>query len=132
MPEVSLPIHETADHRLRSDAYDVWLAEYLARDRAREFDLSHAPLMRVAVLPGHQAGPVCVWSFHRLILDERSAVLVLREVLAWYDAFQRNEHPTPATPVPYSAYLDWLSERSTAGAHTYWRGRLAGLGAPRP
>ncbi len=130
--EALLPVRESAGRCPGPDEYDARLADYFARDRAEGFDLARAPLMRVAILPGGGNGQVCVWSFHRLILDERSASLVLREVFTFYDAFQRNEHPVLAPPVPYTAYLDWLSRQSAPATHAYWRDRLAGIGAPAP
>jgi NRPS condensation-like uncharacterized protein len=52
------------------------LAEFLAADLARGFDLQQAPLMRLALIQVADETYHFVWSFHHLLLDGWSTPLV--------------------------------------------------------
>ncbi len=75
LPSIQLPfsIHSTAD-----------IEAYLAADRALGFDLSKAPLFRLALIesPSHEA--TLVFTHHHLLLDGRSLCIVLDEALRHY------------------------------------------------
>ncbi|GHE27209.1 hypothetical protein GCM10017673_31640 [Streptosporangium violaceochromogenes] len=106
------------------------LARYLEADRDRGFELSEAPLLRLAVFQEADDGHRCVWTHHHLVLDGWSQQLVLRDVLDAYHALLRGERPNPPARPSFPRYLEWLAARDPASDEEYWRHRLAGLGAP--
>jgi amino acid adenylation domain-containing protein len=118
---------------LTEDERSRRLTEFLARDRARAFDLTHAPLMRLTVFPiGSQRAEV-VWTFHHLLLDGRSMPQVLVEAFDAYAALVRGDSPEfPPAPRPYRDYIDWLAARDTAPSLDFFRKLLRGKATPTP
>lgn len=100
------------------------LQRALDADRARGFDLSRAPLMRVALYRlGHESWQA-VWTHHHILLDGWCVPLIARDLIAAYDA-------APLEPVPpYDDYLQWLDRQDLGRAEAYWRGALRGITAP--
>ena len=64
------------------------LDSYLRTDRRRAFDLSRAPLLRIALFRRRDAEYSLVWTFHHGILDGRSFPVLLKEVFAFHEAFR--------------------------------------------
>ncbi|MGH8773264.1 MAG: condensation domain-containing protein, partial [Burkholderiales bacterium] len=63
------------------------LEAFLEADRARGFELGQAPLMRCALLREAEDAYRFVWGFHHLLMDGWSLSLVVKEVLACYEAY---------------------------------------------
>ncbi len=112
------------------------LAAFLARDRARGFDLARAPLMRVMMFPVGPGHAELVWTFHHLLLDGRSFAPVLLEVFDTYASILRGEPPTELPPPrPYRDYIEWLSARTPqekAASVDFFRELLRGKTTPTP
>ncbi|MFP5287041.1 MAG: amino acid adenylation domain-containing protein, partial [Thermoanaerobaculia bacterium] len=126
---VRLPV-EVEDWR---GAPEARLAEHLAADRARGFDLSRAPLTRLALLRTGEEEHRMVWSFHHALLDGWCIPLVFREVLTLYEALRTGAPAGPLEPVrPYRDYIAWLLRQDMGEAERFWRGELAGFTAPTP
>jgi amino acid adenylation domain-containing protein len=108
------------------------LREFLARDRARGFDLRTPPLMRVSVLQAN-ARTHLIWTFHHLLIDGRSFPIVLHDVFATYRASLRDE-PVQLSdaPRPYADFIAWLSGRDPEPSRAYFRELLAGKSTPTP
>ncbi len=100
---------------------------FLEADRAEGFDLSVAPLLRLAFarLPGGDV--LLVWTFHHVLLDGWSAAQVFGEVCARYAGAA-----APGHRPPFREYLRWLGEQDTTAAEIHWREQLAGLRTPTP
>ncbi|MBA2525656.1 MAG: non-ribosomal peptide synthetase, partial [Pyrinomonadaceae bacterium] len=64
---------------------------FLEADRGRGFVLGQAPLMRCALIRLAEKAYQFVWSHHHLLLDGWSLPLVLKEVMAFYDAYCRGQ-----------------------------------------
>jgi amino acid adenylation domain-containing protein/non-ribosomal peptide synthase protein (TIGR01720 family) len=107
------------------------LAEFLAADRQRGFDLAAAPLLRVQLLQG-DAAHTMVWSHHHLLLDGRSMFLVLAEVLEIYRARLAGRAPLLAEAGDFRAFVSSLADADPAAARTYWQSQLAGVDAATP
>ncbi|MDB9524396.1 amino acid adenylation domain-containing protein [Oscillatoria sp. CS-180] len=130
--KATLPI-DHQDWRAKSpEAQDQELVAWLERDRRQGFDLSAAPLMRLAVL--HLATDTyrIVWTYHHLLLDGWSVPLLLRELLMGYQAFEQGQTPILETPRPYRNYIAWLKQQDAAVATQFWQQRLQGLRTPTP
>jgi amino acid adenylation domain-containing protein/non-ribosomal peptide synthase protein (TIGR01720 family) len=111
--------HEDAEARF---------AAQLATDRATDFDLARAPMMRLFVARFPGGATRVLWTFHHALLDGRSFAVVLREWFALYG--DANAALAPARP--YRDYIDWRRTLDTAAAEAYWREFLAGFRAPTP
>jgi hypothetical protein len=127
---VKLPV-EIRDLRGRPDQA-AGLERFLADDRARGFDLSRPPLMRLAVLRTGPEENVLVWTHHHLLLDGWSVGLVIGQVLALYEASVQGESRAPERSRPYHDYISWLRRQDLAEAERFWRRELAGFTAPTP
>jgi len=132
-PSVDLPI-ATHDWRAVPRAeQDQRLDDFLAEDRRRGFDLSRAPLMRLALFRLGDAEWRLVWTFWHGVLDGGSFVSLVGEVFDLYEALRRGETPSPPAPLPYRAHVDWLQGELAAkrdAAHAFWHARLEGFTAP--
>ncbi|HYY15781.1 MAG TPA: condensation domain-containing protein, partial [Gammaproteobacteria bacterium] len=97
------------------------LEAYLKADRRRGFQLSKAPLMRLALFQVAEDTYHFVLSFHHLLLDGWSLSLVLKEVLACYEAFRGGREFRLERPRPYRDYIAWLQQQDLAQAEGFWR-----------
>ena len=129
---VQIPV-ERFDWRAlaEADRYQQF-QDLLDHDRDRGFDLSRAPLMRLALVRAAEREHWVLWTFHHGILDGRSYPLVLREVFAFYEAFSRGEDADLPLPRPYRDHIEWLRKLDHGAAKSYWQSVLSGFRAPTP
>jgi amino acid adenylation domain-containing protein len=130
---VHVPVEREDWSGLTEGERDRRREEFLEGDRARGFDLSRAPLLRLSVfdLAGEQSE--FVWTFHHVLLDGRSFPLVLREVFAAYSDLRRGKAPClPPPPRPYREYIEWLSKLDLAPSREFFAALLAGKLARTP
>ncbi|SFH83797.1 condensation domain-containing protein [Albimonas pacifica] len=95
------------------------VAAFLAEDRARGFDLSRAPLLRLARFRLGGGEGRLVASFHHAVLDGWSAPVLLREWLALYAG-----RPLPPAR-PFREHVAWALSQDRAAALAFWRAELA-------
>ncbi|MBW3655584.1 MAG: non-ribosomal peptide synthetase, partial [Gemmatimonadetes bacterium] len=108
------------------------LEAYLREDRARGFDLTRAPLMRLALFRVEDEAHWLVLSSHHLLLDGWSKAVLLRDVASTYAALRRGEAPAPSPGRPFRDYILWLQKQDLGAAERYWRRTLRGFTAPTP
>lgn len=106
--------------------------EYLESDRRRGFDLTKPPLFRVALFELTPSESVMVWSFHHVLLDTRSVMLLQEELLKAYDAVRKDTEVLLGARAPFRNYAEWLHARDLKPAQAFWRERLRGFIAPTP
>ena len=130
---VRLPFEQVDLRGLDGVAQGARVAEIAASDRARGFELTRAPLMRVTLLRLGEAAYQVVWSSHHLLLDGWSTGLVTNELWTLYRAHAAHE-PPPAMPRPrpYGEYIGWIGKQPAARSEAYFRKDLAGFRAPTP
>ena len=108
------------------------LTEFLQADCARGFDVSVAPLIRIAVLQTSADSFYILISNHHLVLDGWSLGVVRREVTQVYQALtRRQEFQLPAPPA-FSTYVEWLGNQSSEEVKEFWRGALADFAESDP
>ncbi|HEY2740147.1 MAG TPA: condensation domain-containing protein, partial [Thermoanaerobaculia bacterium] len=129
---VALPWEEKDWRHLSEEERQRSMAELLRSDLQRGFDLAHPPLLRLILVRTQEASWELVWSFHHLILDGWSLLLVLREVLAVYAELCRGGQPVSARVVPFKELIAWQERRNGVAAEPFWRRSLAGFAAPTP
>ncbi len=129
---VALPLEQQDWRGLTAAEQTARLETFLQAGRARGFKLSEPPLMRLALM--RVADDACdfVWCYHHALLDGWSVPLLMREVFAFYDAFQRRQELRLAPPRPYRDYIAWLKKQDATRAEAFWRRTLAGVTAPTP
>ena len=108
------------------------LEEMVEAERARGFELSKAPLMRLTLIRLAADVHQFLWTYHHLLLDGWSLPTLLGEVFASYDALSRGMRPRLAQPRPYGDYIAWLSQQDRREAERFWRESLKGLSLPTP
>nr|QEO74476.1 condensation domain-containing protein [uncultured bacterium] len=124
---------EEADWRGLSGAErDARLESFLQAERQRGFDFSRPPLMRLHLFRFAEEDYRLVWTFHHVLSDASSDVLLLKEVFSRYEASRRGEDAEPASATPFSEHAEWLRRLDADGARAYWRGLLEGFAGPTP
>src|SRR5262249_51983840 len=100
-------------------------------DSGGGFDLTAAPLMRLALLPA-ASGWRFVWTHHHAILDGWSLPVLFRELFAAYAALRRGAAPPLPPARSYRDYIAWLGAQDLGVAETFWRAELSGFSSPTP
>jgi len=129
---VTLPIVEQDWRGVASWQQEKLLEAYLQTDRQRGFELTEAPLMRLALFRLASADYQLIWSFHHALLDGRSFPIVLKELFAFYEAFCQEQELQIQLPHPYRDYIDWLGLQDFSKAQSFWQRTLNGFSAPTP
>lgn len=108
------------------------LHAFLQADRSRGFNLSQPPLLRFALIRLAEARYQLIISFHHIILDGWSLMVLFAEVTACYEADCQGREPELAASPRYGDYIGWLQKQDQSAAEAYWRKILAGYGGPVP
>lgn len=106
------------------------LETFLKADRQQGFDLTSAPLIRIALAQLEADTFQFILSHHHLVLDGWSLAIVLEEVFAFYQAFSQGEELHLKRPRPYRDYIAWLHQQDLSAAESFWRQTLKGFAAP--
>ncbi len=127
---VRLDIHEE-NWTDKSDAEQKRaFAAFIDADRRRGFDFGKAPLFRLTFFQTAEQTYEFVWTFPHILLDGRSFVLVLRDVIETCRAFEKGREPQVVERRPYREFIDWLEHHDPAPAMSYWKGALRGFSEP--
>ncbi len=129
---VKLPVTEVDLRGLPPAEQAARIAAFAEEDRRRGFDLTRAPLLRLAFLRLDEDAYRFIWSAHHLILDGWSNPIVLFEVFGLYEARIHGRELRLERARPYGEYIAWLQKQDAGKAEAFWRARLAGLTAPTP
>jgi len=108
------------------------LKGYRETDRARGFDLLNAPLMRLTLIRMSEDSYHFTWSHHHVLMDGWSAMRIVGEVFALYEAFAGGEDLQLPNTLAYRDYIAWLHAQDLKEAEGFWRETLAGFTAPTP
>jgi hypothetical protein len=103
---------------------------YLRDDRIRGFEMSRPPLTRIALFRWTDAEYRLVWTFHHAVMDGRSLLVFVQEMLSSYRAFLEGREIDLPPACPYRAYVEHLRDRDLTADEAFWRGVLAGARAP--
>lgn len=123
---VALPWQELDWRHLPAAAQEQQFRAFLQQDRARGFDLAHAPLLRFTLLRVGDERTLLVWSSHHLLFDGWSRARLLAEAESIYQALTDGEPLHLERPRPYREYIAWLQKQDQAAAERFWRRHLAG------
>ena len=93
-------------------------------DRDKVFELSRAPLLRLAIFQMANNSWEIVLNSHHLILDGWSLSLVMADVLKLYGG------ESLPRPLPYADYAEWLKGQAVEASLDWWQNTLAGFEKP--
>jgi hypothetical protein len=117
---------------LSREVHNEQLTDYLVREQTRGFDLSRAPLMRLALIRMRDDEYQFVWTYHHILLDGWSGTLISRDIISFYRALSRGDDLRLPNPHPYRDYIAWLQQQDLASAEEYWREVLKGFTTATP
>lgn len=103
---------------------------FLEKDRSLGLALAEAPVLRVTLFRvGTKKWRWCI-TFHHLIMDARSMLLVLEEVFSVYEGLISGAPPS-LSPAPFfNDYVEWHQRQDWSSAETWWRQHLSGFTRP--
>jgi len=128
MVELPFELHDWRD--VPATDQKIRLEAYLRADRQRGFELSHAPLMRFALFRLSEADYQLIWTFHHIIADGRSHLVILKEVFLYYEAYCQGQELQLEPPPSFADYLRALPRIDISEAEMYWRQALKGFKSP--
>src|SRR4029079_12696617 len=99
----------------------------LARDPRRGFELTEPTLNRMQLFRESDSRHQFVWTFHHALIDGRSLAIILKEVLAHYDAFCEGRDLELPLPRPLRDHIEWLNGQDLSRAEAHWRDLLSGF-----
>jgi amino acid adenylation domain-containing protein len=108
-------------------------AAFLWRDRNAGFVLDEAPPLRLLLARTDAKQWFGCWSFHHILLDGRSFIVVLRDVFAAYGALLKGQSPTlvlPPPPRPFADFVSWTRKQRFSTSLPFWKRLLQGKDAP--
>ncbi len=129
---VTIPLEQEDWSGLSDKEQSIKLQAYLSSDRQLGFQLNVPPLMRLALFRVKESAYQFVWTFHHALLDGRSLPVILKEVLAFYDALCQGEDLQLLEPRPYRDYIKWLQQQDWSKSESFWRQSLKGFTAATP
>ncbi|MGB3534213.1 MAG: amino acid adenylation domain-containing protein [Microcoleaceae cyanobacterium] len=128
--QVNLPWHEENWQNLTPDEQQNQLEYFLITDREKGFKLDQAPLMRCALFKVQENTYQFVWSHHHLLMDGWCNGLIIKEVLAFYEAFKQGKTLSLTSPRPYREYISWQQQQDISEAEKFWQKQLKGFTTP--
>jgi amino acid adenylation domain-containing protein len=129
---VTFPLKHVDRRDLPETNDQIWLEDYLRKDRLLGFKLTEAPLMRGTLLRFAETHYRFCMTFHHIVLDGRSLLLLLKEMFHVYETLCLGQEPVLVQPRPYRDYIAWLEQQDFSGDELFWRQLLKDFTAPTP
>ncbi len=128
--QVSLPWEELDWRSCSEEEQQLRLDSYFKHDRSRHFDLTQAPLIRVALIRVADDRYHLVWSTHHLIIDGWSWPLLFNDLASLYVRYEKNQPVMQTAAGEYRDYIAWLHQRNDADEKQFWQSYLQGFSRP--
>jgi amino acid adenylation domain-containing protein/non-ribosomal peptide synthase protein (TIGR01720 family) len=100
------------------------IEDILRADRAREFELELAPLLRLSLLRTAEDEHIFIFSHHHILFDGWSLPLLLDELLVLYKAAFDGVSTELPLVEPFRNYLDWLARQNPAEWRNFFSAAL--------
>jgi len=130
--DAALPWAEQDWRREAPAEQEARLQAFLSADRELGFDLTAAPLSRVALLRVADDACHMVWSTHHLHVDGWSWPLIFADLGRCYEAERQGRPATTEPACAYRRYIEWLNAGAIGLSEPFWRQLLRGLTSPTP
>jgi non-ribosomal peptide synthase protein (TIGR01720 family) len=107
--DVRLPVEHFDWSDLAEDERRAALGRYLAAERAKGFDLTAPPLLRMAIARLSEDSVLLIETSHHLLMDGWSTADVSGEALTVYSGLVSGTEPVLPARRPFRDYVDWLT-----------------------
>ncbi len=87
------------------------LEAFLKTDRQAGFDLTCAPIMRLAIIKVEESSFYLIVTLHHIIIDGWCIPILFRELSTIYQAFIMGKKPEFVQAPPYHHYVKWLQKQ---------------------
>src|SRR5882672_5453726 len=104
--------------------------KYIQDQHRHGFDLSKAPLMRMALMRLGERRYEFIWNYSHILLDAWSVNILCAELLHYLRAFSEGTTAELAAPRPFREFIAWLQQQDKAKAEEFWRRELRGFSTP--
>ncbi len=102
-------------------AIDERMTAFLECDRTQSFDLTQAPITRLALVRTGDLTHELIWTCHHLMLDGWSGTLVVNQVLSRYELLRSATPPVEdAIAASYQDYIHWRNQQDHTAAQQFW------------
>jgi amino acid adenylation domain-containing protein len=128
--QVKLPLTYEDWRGLTPEVQQEKVEEFFARERARGFDLSVAPLMRVALIRLADNVYQFVWSYHHVLIDGWSSSVIFNDMFNFYEALAEGRELKIGPGRPFRDYIVWLRQQDLSEAEAFWRRSLKDFWEP--
>ncbi|MEY8240024.1 MAG: amino acid adenylation domain-containing protein [Cycloclasticus sp.] len=108
------------------------LDDFCKQDRARGFDLTQAPLMRVAMIKVTSDAWWLVSTRHHIVFDGWCTALMFEDVFGHYLVLHTGAPREQSTGPAYKSYISWIHQQDKTRVDNYWRENLGQFTAPTP
>ncbi len=130
--QARVPFEEFDWRNIPAFEHEARLQEWLKQDQGRGFVMTQPPLMRATAIRIGDDVHHFVWSQHHILWDGWSGPLVLKDLLAFYDAERSGREHRPTRSRPFRDYIAWLRQQDAGKAEAFWRQALSGFSTPTP
>ena len=127
---VNLPLTYKDWRDIEPEAQQEKVEEFFARERARGFDLSTAPLMRVALIQLADDVYRFIWSYHRVLIDGWSSSLIFNDTFNFHETLAQGHELKVEPGRTFRDYIVWLRQQDLNEAEMFWRRTLQGFAEP--
>jgi hypothetical protein len=110
---------------------DARLADVVARERLRGFDLGQPPHLRMILVRWDDASYRFLLFLNYMVMDGWSYPLVLHEAINAHEALRRGAPPELRDRPPMRDYVAWTARQELTAATEFWGRELRGA-APAP
>lgn len=132
LKSVNLPWENLDWQHLSSWEQQERLQAFKQSELEQQVPLNQAPIMRWRLVQLQADTYELIWSHHHLVTDGWSMSIILQEVLAFYQALDKNENISLPPVLPYRDYIAWLDKYDIEQAQTFWKKILDGFTNPTP
>lgn len=100
------------------------------QESRRPFDLTQGPLLRTTLIQVGEEQHMLALTMHRMVSDQWSLGVMVRELAALYEAFSRGKpSPLPDLSIQYADYArrqrEWLAGEESRQQLSYWKRQLS-------
>ncbi len=133
-PTLTIPLPVTELAKLPHSEREAKAEQLAAEEARRSFNLGAGPLLRANLLRLAADQHVLLLNIHHIASDETSRDIIVRELVALYEAFsQGRPSPLAELKMQYADYAawqrGWLGNASLEKELAHWRSRLKGAPA---
>ena len=134
-PQMEIPIPVEDLTALSGEAQRLEADRITYEHAAFRFDLADGPLLVLRLLKLTQQRHILLVTMHHVICDGISNGILMRDMLAFYEAFVLHTEPElPELPIQFADYAVWHEDWRRSEEHTaamqFWRDTIGNDGTP--